>query len=123
MIVKLCRLARTLILWPIDAAASALYDYGLKTIEGLLDTTEAFDNLAQAATNTMRSYTTDDYHQAATVINRTELVRTNPWLDYDEELGAPPAMQRTYADGSTSSIDHTGITYRSMDGYSVHLGE
>lgn len=89
MIIRLLRLARTLALWPIDATASFLYDYGLKTIEGFLDTTEAFDNLAAAATNTMRSYTTDDYQRAADVIQRTEpirtAVRTQPWLDYAAE--------------------------------------
>lgn len=78
---QLYRLARTLILWPIDTAVTALYNFGLTTIENLLDTTEAFDNLAAAARN-LSTYTADDYQRAAEVIARTEPIRTSPWPDY-----------------------------------------
>jgi hypothetical protein len=96
MIIRLFRLARSVALWPIDFAASALYDYGLKTVEGLLATTEAFDNLAAAARNNIPTpaqppYTGDDYKHAAAILNRTAELRTNPWLDYDQELGTHPA--------------------------------
>lgn len=126
---QLCRLARTLILWPIDTAATALYDLGLKTIENLLNTTEAFDNLATATRNNITSYTADDYQRAAEVIKRTEPLRAEPWPDYAiddnndrraaKQFAKGQPIRRSYPDGSSDVMNQAGFIHYDPDGNPV----